>query len=349
MINDLTFGIEIECILSVDRDTLVQKLQDVGVSANIETYNHNISFSNWKITTDGSICDLNGIELVSPILKGEEGLKTVRKVYKVLKDLNTKVDKNCGFHVHVGVKDETLDFFKNLYKIYAGFEGVIDGFMPPSRRLNNNRYCKSISFMKDKISSIDNIREIERLISHTVPGESRYVKLNINSFWRQGTIEFRHHSGTVNSSKALSWIMVCLRMVERAKKELSQGMQDVVSETIVYVNPPMPSFSRSYSREAAIIRMLFREEGVTSEEVHAEYGVNVSIGNLAKKHNISVRSVHLGNHVKRFYVEKVPVTTRIISNLGNFEYNFDNFIQELELNSLEASFFQDRTEELANA
>ena len=48
---------------------------------------------------------------------------------------------------------------------------------------------------------------------------NRFRKLNLTSFWRHGTVEFRHHQGTVEPQKAEFWVKLCLRMVAAASED----------------------------------------------------------------------------------------------------------------------------------
>jgi len=352
MINELTFGVELECYVA-DKDAVLTAINQAGVTAIVRGYSHDVS-PYWTMTTDGSLMDSgvgHGIEIVSPILKGEDGLMQLRKVCNVLSSLKANITKKCGFHVHVGVANEKIEFFKNIYKLYSGFESTIDGIMPASRRNDDNYYCRSLKNNRMNYAAFDACNTLEdfRQLSH-VNGYSncRYFKINLEPWWRQGTIEFRHHSGTVNASKAVSWVMVCLKMVERAKKALPESMGYQKVETKRWVMPNKP-YCRSWTVNRTVVDMLFREEGVTADEVNERLNKNGgwgSIGHIAQKLGIPVRVVQLG-HKKRFFVEKHEVT-EVQSISSNYDYSMENFISTLELGCLEASFIQDRTHELAN-
>jgi hypothetical protein len=44
--------------------------------------------------------------------------------------------------------------------------------------------------------------------------DTRYRALNLHSYWHRGTIEFRHHHGTVDAEKIRNWGMVCMSVVD---------------------------------------------------------------------------------------------------------------------------------------
>lgn len=217
-----TYGIEIEAY-NVDRHTVANALQAAGIDAEVQHYNHATSGA-WKVITDSSIQGDKGFEVVSPILQGEEGLRQVKVVMDTLTAIGAKVNKSCGLHVHFGAQDLELKHFKNLFKRWVKFEDCFDALMPESRREDNNIYCRSIRnrFGSDRVQAINNaIFAIEKADSitglyETVAGCNRYYKLNLGSYARHGTIEFRHHSGTVEAEKAINWILTAGEFLEVA-------------------------------------------------------------------------------------------------------------------------------------
>lgn len=108
------FGVEIEAY-GISRATLAKELRREGINVAVEGYNHDTR-EHWKLVTDGSLRGENTFELVSPILKGEEGLEELKKVCKVLKAKGAKVNKTCGLHIHFDATDYNLDNWKNIYQ-----------------------------------------------------------------------------------------------------------------------------------------------------------------------------------------------------------------------------------------
>ena len=149
----------------------------------------------------------------SPILSGKEGLDEVEKVFSILNKNNIRVNTSCGFHVHIGVQDMTTSIARNLIKRYSKYEDVIDSLMPRSCCDNNNEFCRSIKRRLNNINEHDfNSAEfIKDIIEFT---GNRYGKINIRSYLRHGTVEFRQHNGTLNSEKAINWILFCLNFIE---------------------------------------------------------------------------------------------------------------------------------------
>ena len=178
-----SFGIELEIIHNNKRE-LCDAVRSRGISCEIEGYNHSTR-CHWKIVSDASVN--GGYELVSPV------------------------------HAHFGTDDfkDSISVWRNLYINYATLEEDIDAFMPPSRR--DNRYCSSlkVSNWREKMDSAQTLIDIER----SVTNRSRYFKLNSQSYWRHGTVEFRQHSGTIEYDKIKNWLLFCARFVDFSKRE----------------------------------------------------------------------------------------------------------------------------------
>jgi hypothetical protein len=210
---DRTFGIEIEFI--GDRGNVAQGIRDLGLRCEIENYNHNTR-PHWKITSDSSVHpNANqagyGWELVSPILKGRDGLEQIRKVCEALESAGAKVNRSCGLHVHHDARDFQNETFKNLIKIYARFEPVIDTLVAPSRRGNVNQYCQTLARI-----DLENVLNAGDPTTLRRAYGDRYKKLNLQSYVTHGTVEFRQHQGTINAEKIINWVKLTQGIVERA-------------------------------------------------------------------------------------------------------------------------------------
>lgn len=211
---DRSFGVEIEA-KGPSIDEVCRAINAAGVLCQRECYNHTTR-PHWKVVTDGSVC--GGFEVVSPVLRGKNGLEQLKKVCEALRQIGSRPDRQCGLHVHLGTGDfgEDPQIWKALYRNYATLEETIDSFMPASRRGSANQYCQSMRVrdLEQKLERATTLREIER----SVTGTSRYFKLNSQSFWRHKTVEFRQHSGTIDYDKIANWIEFCARFVEYARR-----------------------------------------------------------------------------------------------------------------------------------
>ena len=205
------FGVEIEAC-NCTRERLARELTAAGINVQVEGYNHTDHTDHWKLVTDSSLSGNNTFELVSPILHGEQGLEELEKVCWVLDLCNAKVNDTCGLHVHMDAAEFDLTTWKNLILTYKRLEGVIDNFMPHSRR--NNRYCKALTAItENSIKHARNIGDLRAAFFH-----NRYHKVNLEAYARHRTVEFRQHGGSTNFTKMSAWIHFLAKMITFAKQ-----------------------------------------------------------------------------------------------------------------------------------
>lgn len=328
---DATFGVEFEVILPVGT-TFQQAAAAVtagGVDCYAETYNH-IRRPHWKVVTDGSL-SARGAEFVSPVLRGLDGLVQVEKVCQALTALGATIDRSCGMHVHVGVARAPLSFFKNLVKLYAAFEPVIDAMLPNSRRLSNNTFCRSMTAASAaRVDAATNMEQLARAATGQVRGESRYYKLNLAAFARHQTIEFRQHSGTVDAEKARRWIELCLRMVECAKRANFALTVGQVRNT-----------ARAGTKSHLIGQMMLRPEGVTGREaIAAANWPSVSLPQQARACGLSFTTQRTGREVRYFAVQQTS---------GAAEISIAGFVSMIGATAADRGYIEARTVALTRA
>jgi cytochrome c551/c552 len=162
----------------------------------------------------------------------------VAQVVKLMADAGARVNKSCGFHVHVNARDISGASIANIVRRYARHEAAIDGFMVHSRRGSNNSYCRSTDAIVSRFSTVAVNATAESMASianrenyDDVTGRyagGRYHKINLCAFLRHGTVEFRHHGGTMSPSKVINWIAFCVTFFETSlasdTEELFAGM-----------------------------------------------------------------------------------------------------------------------------
>lgn len=222
----MTYGVEIEVAGdwadSDEPEGIANALVDGGINARWESYGHS-THSYWKVVYDSSC----GHEIVSPILRGYEGLNKLEKVCTILRDAGYTVNSRCGFHVHHGIRHLSQKQIRNIYLLAIKWENVIDRLVSPSRR--GNQYCESIS---NDAKTLGEVRGCMNLLAErghvhysmrVIPG--RFYKVNPESFSRYGTIEFRQHQGTLDFDKMRFWIIMTQNLVTRAMGKVSSKLK----------------------------------------------------------------------------------------------------------------------------
>ena len=203
---DRKFGIELE-LVGITREQAGRALTQVGVEVRDEGYNHDTR-SYWKMVSDSSV--RGDFELVSPVLRGEDGIHQARKVATALDDMGATANRSCGYHVHLDAADLTASDIRAIVTRYADHESEIDAFMPPSRRGNTNSYCGSVIELarSERFQSAGTIRDLVNAQG------GRYFKVNLQSYYVHKTIEFRQHSGTINAAKIVNWVLFLQQFTE---------------------------------------------------------------------------------------------------------------------------------------
>lgn len=215
-----TFGVEIECM--VLRESMISCAENNDMPFRYEGYNHRDNNHYYKFVSDSSIIGANPIECVSPILKGKDGMKSLELCCKSLNEAGAQVNKSTGLHVHIGASGLTDIQYVNVFVNYQKLEMVIDSFMARSRRDNNNRYCKSI-----KGFSLDGCNNASEVLGKL---ESRYFKVNPQSWYAHKTIEFRQHQGSTDFEKISNWVNFCMKLVAWSKNNRLENEVSSIEE-----------------------------------------------------------------------------------------------------------------------
>ena len=215
-----TFGVEIEAY-GVPRATLLAELRAQGLEAETEGYNH-ATRPHWKIVSDGSVSGADAFELVSPVLQGCDGLEDLARACRALRNCGARVNRSCGLHVHFGARDLSIEHLRQIFRNYLVLEPTIDRLMPASRRGSNNTYCQSLQRGRP-------LAEAERQIlaattaqelSAAANAGNRYHKVNMQSFFRHGTVEFRQHSASTDFEKISFWVKLLNNLIDYSAQRL---------------------------------------------------------------------------------------------------------------------------------
>lgn len=208
-------GVEIE-FLGTPRRRAVDAINELDnrIQVEIEGWNHRVQ-DYWKFITDGSVDGTGtgegGLEAVSPILYGEKGLAELKMVLEGIRNAGGRVNRSCGLHVHHDARDMSAAQVAYLLEMYCENQTTIDQMLAPSRRsTNRNRWCQPWSHDKEHmIQTAKDGRSLENF--------DRYRTINVTSYPKYGSIEFRQHQGTLNHRKIVAWVKFGQAMMEHAK------------------------------------------------------------------------------------------------------------------------------------
>lgn len=255
------FGVEIEFV-GVSESALSREF----VQAGIRVYGHSRNATrenSWRFHGDGSVRGQYANELVSPPLVGEAGFQDVMKVAKIMAIHGGQANATCGLHVHVDASGLTAIDMKNMMLRYLDFEDTIDRLMPHARRGTNNVYCNSMKSIGKNIIQRYSATGSPQAFVNEVANRGRYFKLNLCSYLRHGTVEFRQHAGTTNGEKIVNWIKFCLNFVETSRVPTGQTR-------LVTANSRPP---RTLQHQINLMKLL-RAEIVKPGQVYATMRLN---------------------------------------------------------------------------
>lgn len=344
---DRTFGVEIEAFLPHDavprgdyyhspKRFVADKITEAGVRCIETPYGHR-QVTTWETTHDGSLVGPgHAMEIKSLPLSGVDGLEQIMTVGRVMGNLRMGVNSTCGLHVHVDARGLSVPAMRKLALDYARAERIIDSLLPPSRRGSTSRYARSIAradfaavAAAPDATALANVlygrpadtgRRRRRRSSFGY-SDVRWVKLNFAATWRHGTVEFRHHSGTVDPVKIVNWVKLCLRMVDKAASD----------PTIA--NMPRGRAFAAGTWYARFTERLLSPEGLTREEARAMAGwtdrSHVSLVSLARHAGASVRTaIDPATGHKRYWATLMTTTPDAtpevpVTNLEGFLAKYD--------------------------
>lgn len=190
----------------------------------------------WHLEEDSSIVHRGGVELVSPILRGFDGLLEAYRYFRLLGRIKgARIDPSCGFHVHHGVDPQTYQCqqLKELVRIVYPMEDYFYHLIAEGRA--NRDTCRPMDLDADALARLGSCEQdcsnngcrLKQLWysseNHYDPncGRSerydltRYHGLNLHSYWYRSTIEFRYHSAILHKiDEAMQWIIFTQFLVE---------------------------------------------------------------------------------------------------------------------------------------
>jgi hypothetical protein len=210
----------------ISKSTAYRVLSAAGVNVRDESYNHSTR-THWKLITDGSVSG-SGLELVSPILAGDDGFAQLTLVLETLTAAGARVDRSCGMHVHHDMGGLTGEEIASFFEFYVDRQNSIDLLVAPSRR-NGSQH----SYYTSRVTQTERDRiGASFRANRQAPGGDRYRTINVQSFSRYETVEIRQHQGTLNAKKAVAWVKFGQSMITAARSGHGASVPTTVFEMI---------------------------------------------------------------------------------------------------------------------
>lgn len=179
-----------------------------------------------RIVGDGSI---DGREFITAPAAGREMIDQLLELQDIHTEIGSYVNKKCGAHVHVDIRDLNDAQLARVIKAYSQLEDGLFALVTPDRR--SNSFCNRAKSLASRIVQVVESGKIttreavalavmqssdsaERLISRKSYAKSdfdslrrnkragsRYFGLNLCPIAQQGSVEFRLWNAAVKASK----------------------------------------------------------------------------------------------------------------------------------------------------
>ena len=194
--SEIRFGIEVECYLPCGTRSAATH---VGAGLQI-----NWAPRGWGGKRDGSLVSYYAgytpVEVVSPILAGEDGLTQVYAVISLIHEMHGIVDDTCGLHVHVdatGMSREQVEAVRASFVTYEKAFFGLNGAKAKARWYGH--YC-----VNSNLWAGDGY-------------QTRYQSLNLTNVGNpsKNTIEFRLWSGTLDVAIVVAAVSMAVALVAR--------------------------------------------------------------------------------------------------------------------------------------
>jgi len=177
----------------------------------------------WFTMRDGSLagypCGRNekgNVELVSPILYGEGGVREMKRVLTRLNASGAKVDRSCGTHITIGLNNNSrwnrlslagkVKVANRVVDFYNHFTPVFDAMSPNCRQMGG-------AGMSVGMCAPENITENRNQ-------STRYTAVNLSNYILYGEsvgrIEFRQPGYTLDAKKITLWLKIIGRIISMA-------------------------------------------------------------------------------------------------------------------------------------
>jgi hypothetical protein len=252
-VNDLTFGVELEVTVP---DGVLDHVGHYHVGCQVPQLP-----VGWNAQQDCSIradAGYRAVEIVSPVLKGADGIRQLKAVCEWLNSVCAKVNRSTGFHVHVGFCRQNKAGLRRLVSLVANFEKALFAATGTKSR-EVGSYCQPVSTnasYREAFKDGTQANAAYRL--------QRYHVLNLTNLLGGGkpTVEFRVFAGTTNATKAIGYVQLCLGLVEKALSMKKLPKWD--AKTPVETSP----IHRSGEGQTALTRLFYGLGWIKGREQH---------------------------------------------------------------------------------
>ena len=169
--------------------------------------NHTSLYNNtiWACKPDYSI---DGMEFVSPVLYGDQGLEEIERFCDQVHPLGWSVNSRCGYHVHFDVSNETWETLRSIAYAYLLTHKMWCRFVTRERR--ENPMCGAPDYTLEDIAKINDGESWD----YFVGARDRFEFLNWRAYFVHGTLEIRSHDATLDAEVINNWVKIHMQFID---------------------------------------------------------------------------------------------------------------------------------------
>lgn len=190
-----------------------------GIEVELENANGLVGGRYWTVKEDNSLRN-GGRELVLRVPVAGYDLRAALNEFGMLvSDEPVSTGMRTSMHVHMDVRDMTIQQIAQLIVLYAAVESVIYSANGSKQRYTNI-YCPGIT-SNDQASKlakfVRSAKNNDRMgVYEAVVRSEKYSGLNIKAIERFGSVEFRMHKGTADKEELSEFIKLLTILKKKA-------------------------------------------------------------------------------------------------------------------------------------
>ena len=199
VLNKCFVGIEIE-VENIDQRIVME-------------YHRRNPLSFWYYTSDGSLRN-NGLEFVSLKLMGNDINTALTELNEFISSIEVtpEFSERTSVHIHLDVRSLSVQDLQKLLILVIIFERALIRYCGGSRE--NNVFCLPFHKADTQVSRLSELNsDNPEIVRHIFRSYHKYQGLNLSRISDLGTVEFRHHEGTMDPTRIKNWInlLFCLK------------------------------------------------------------------------------------------------------------------------------------------
>ena len=150
--------------------------------------------------------------MCSTILRGDGGLKAIRRLADFAEKHKWKIDNDCGFHLHLDMRGSSRKTKYAVAYAYRLTERVWYSFVEDDRR--EGEYCHECTWSAPGcISAYTEGTDFNDWNHH-----DRYNWINTEALYDHNTFEIRLHHATIDADTVCNWVKAHTRFADWAAK-----------------------------------------------------------------------------------------------------------------------------------